>query len=216
MRLKQFIFLVLEAFIFFSICIILFRQIPRYYYSYSNEYEGYIITKAYGYEKTYTIPENYKNKPIVGIGVRAFYDKDSLTKIIFKNPNNIKVIKKLAFYSCNNLKNIELDNVYEIGRNAFDSCTKLDNIRISTHYLGASAFFNCKSLSNIELLDGINNIGSMAFYNTKISIIDLPESVEDVYINAFKGMEYLEKIIVNNEALKDNAYLKTLDNVEYR
>lgn len=203
-------------FIFITIYTMLIRGISRFEYKYDKDYDGYIITKAYGYDKKINIKKTYKGKNIVGIGIRAFYNNDSIVEVNFEDINNIKIIQRLAFYDCNNLKKIDLSNLDEIERNAFHNCTKLDNISLGSINIGASAFFGCKNLTNIELLDGIDNIGSLAFYDTKIKILDLPSSITELYIDAFKGMEELERIIVNNELLKENQYLKTLDIVEYR
>lgn len=64
---------------------------------------------------------------ITQIGVRAFYDCDSLKSIIFNK--SIKSIENFAFAGCDLLSQVVIPgNIEEVGSRAFASCTNLSSI----------------------------------------------------------------------------------------
>ena len=91
----------------------------------------------------------------------------------------------------------------------------LKNITLSAKNIGASAFYKCTSLENIELNIGVKTIGSMAFSETKIKEIVIPNGVADVAVDAFIYCANLEKIVVKSKLLLENEYLKSLNNVVF-
>lgn len=197
------------------ISIILYFNIPRLSYSYSDTYKGYIVDNAFGNSKSYKVSDEINGKPVVGIGKRAFFRHSNLEKIEFENEKNIKVIEKLAFAECPKLSEIDLRYVQEIERNAFMYDKSLKNINLSAKNIGASAFYKCTSLENIELNIGVKTIGSMAFSETKIKEIVIPNGVIDVAVDAFIYCDNLEKIVVKSKLLLENEYLKSLNNVVF-
>ncbi len=205
--------IILSAIILITLSIILYFNIPRLSYKYSDYYEGYIVDKAYGNSDTYIIDDYVNGKPVVGVGTRAFFRHSNLKEIIFKNEGNIKIIEKLAFAECSKLNSISLTYVTEIERNAFMYDKALEEINISSKYIGASAFYKCSSLSNVILNDGVLKIGSMAFSETNIKTITIPSTVLDIAIDAFLFCDSLEQIIVKSKHLINNDYLNSLDNV---
>ncbi|MGM9970227.1 MAG: leucine-rich repeat domain-containing protein [Anaeroplasma sp.] len=202
------------------IFLILFFNIPRLTYKYDKDYDGYIVNKAYGNSKKYIIPNDYKDKPIIGVGTRAFFRHDRLEEIVFEEPQNIRIISKLSFSECPKLKSIDVSYAEIIERNAFSYDYSLNNIRVSAINIGSSAFYKCESLKSIEFLEGVKTIGSLAFSYTIVEEIILPETIHIVYVDAFKYMNNLNKIIIpsskNNQAFNiNNQYLISLDNVFY-
>ena len=67
--------IILPALVLIASIIILVTNVPHLEYKYDSYYKGYIITKAVGNAEYYKIEDNYKDKPIVGIGENAFLDK---------------------------------------------------------------------------------------------------------------------------------------------
>lgn len=62
-------------------------------------------------------------------------------------------------------------------------------------YIGDSTFYNCTSLSNIEIPESITHIGKYAFYDcTSLSNIEIPEFVTSIGSYAFAGCNNLKSI----------------------
>lgn len=181
-------------------------------YEYNDKYDGYIVKEAKGNVKSYTIPENYNDKPVIGIGVRAFYKHNKLEEVIFEKSENIKLIDRLSFSECENLKSIDLKYVKEIGNNAFSYDKSLDNIELSLDYILASTFYKCESLSNIKLNEGVKTIGSFAFSYINTDTLYLPSTIITVYTEAFKYAN-INKIVA--PARLNYGYMLSLENVEY-
>jgi len=165
---------------------------PRIKYVYDEYTDTYLVDKAYGNSKEYTIPETYFGKTVSGINVRAFYKHSKLEKIIFEKKENIKNIKRLAFSECPNLKEIDLSMVEVIERNAFSYDKSLNNVTINARNIGFSAFYKCESLTNITLNEGVETIGALSFSYSTFTELTLPKSIKEVYDDAFK---YCEKIV---------------------
>ena len=204
---KNKIIFIITGFIAFILllAIILYYNIPRITYKYNDEIKGYEVYRVFGNSKTYEIKDKYKNIDVLQIGSRAFYNHSRLERVIL--PDTIKKIERLAFSECANLKEINLENIDYIERNAFSYCKSLASIEIYASYIGASTFYGCEGLEEVILHNTIS-IGSMAFSKTNIKTIDLPITVVDIGINAFYGIK-LEKIIIHNDFLLNNEYLKT-------
>ncbi len=192
--------------------LILFFNIPRIKYEFNDTINGMEVTNVYGNSNEYEIEDKVDGYNVVSIGVRSFYHKTNLVKIKFKDSSKIK-ISKLAFSECDNLEIINLDNILEIETSAFSYCKKLDNITISAKNIGASAFYGCDNLKNIELKDGIKNISSYAFSKTKIEELSIPQTVENIYTDAFIDMPYLKKINCYSKNLNVKKYLDTLKDI---
>lgn len=210
---KKIIYIITPICILILVAIILFFNIPRVKYVYDEASDSYYVSKVYGNSKSYTISSSYNDKAVVGISDRAFYKKDRLEEIIL--PQSIKIINRLAFSECTNLKKINLENVVEIQRNAFSYCYNLDNLTLNAQKLGASVFYDCNKLKMIDLGNELLFIGSMAFSKTAIASINIPRSVTTLGDNCFSYCNNLANINVYGDNLKNNAYLRTLKIVNY-
>ncbi len=204
------IILLLIVFLFF----VLFFSIPRIEYKYDANQELYRVTKVYGDSATYKIKDSGKKGEVGIIGPRAFYKKN-LKKIIFKNSENIDTIERLAFSECRSLENIDISHVKYFERNCFSYCKKLKVEELNAIAIGASAFYGCESIENIIFNTGLVSIGSYAFSKTKIEVIELPNTVKDIYNDAFSDMGNLKEIKVYSAGLSYDSriYLNSLENV---
>lgn len=197
----------------------LFYNVPRLSYSFSKEYNGYIVSNAYGNTDKYIVPSDYNGKAVVGIGERAFFRHDKLKEVVFTTPENIEYIGKLAFSECYNLKSIDISFVNEISRNAFSYDSSLESVTLSARRLGASVFYKCESLKNVNLKEGIDTIGSMCFSHTAIERINIPNSISKIYNDCFLYAKDLKEIIISSEKINDsiftgsNEYLMTLSDI---
>ena len=161
------------------------RNNPGLEFEYDQKYDGYIVSNAKGNISSYTIPKEYDDKKVIGIGVRAFFQHDSLEEVIFEAPENINIIDRLAFSECENLKTIDLRYVKEIGLNAFAYDKSLDNLVLNVKDVRASTFYKCENLKNIDILN-VETIGSLSFSYTSFEEITLGKNIRRVYDDAFK------------------------------
>lgn len=149
------------------------------------------------------------------------------------------VIGSQAFCCCDNLRYINLDNCIELGDRVFKN-SGIDRINISEKTSGSGLkglceeavnlkkakigkqiectgmfmFSGCKSLTDIELLDGLRRIEYGSFRDTGIKGIVLPASVEEVE-DAF-GNSDLEHIVIKSNNLKlHNRLFVDLANLRY-
>lgn len=102
-------------------------------------------------------------------------------------PNTLTTIQDAAFYNCTKLKEITLPNsVTQLGEGVFQGCSSLSQVRLSENLktLPTSTFDGCKALTEFDFA-GITEIGSEAFQNTGIQILDLPTTVKTLGESAF-------------------------------
>ena len=64
--------------------------------------------------------------------------------------------------------------------------------------IGERAFYNCTSLTSIEIPDGVTSIGGSAFYDcTSLTSIEIPDSVTSIGNGVFEDCTSLTSITVN-------------------
>ncbi|MEA4982592.1 MAG: leucine-rich repeat protein [Paludibacter sp.] len=119
----------------------------------------------------------------------AFYDKESLTKVIL--PSKATIIDDFAFYDCDGLTEIVLpDSLINIGYHAFAYNEKLTTIGTfppSLMTIESYAFYNCNALGgNLVFPPKMQNIPYAAFHNCNaITGITLPDSLRTIENYAF-------------------------------
>ena len=88
-----------------------------------------------------------------------------------------------------------------IGRESFYDCTSLTNITIPNGVtsIGDGAFNNCTSLTNITIPNGVTSIGGWAFSGcTSLTSITIPNSVTGIGDYAFYSCTSLTNITIPN------------------
>ena len=179
-----------------------------------------------------TIPNS-----VTSIGHYAFQHCAGLTSINI--PNCVTSIGSYAFRGCTGLTSIEIPNcVTSIGSYAFRDCSSLSAVNFNASNcskmgemgyediyspLGImSVFYNCNSLTTINIGDKVNlipnyafsrctgltnitipnsvtSIGEYAFYDcTKLTSINIPKSVSSIGNNAFNGCTYMNELYIEN------------------
>ncbi len=117
-------------------------------------------------------------------------------------PDGVKKIGEKAFEGRTGLKEIDFNEVEEIGEYAFVMCAGLDRLKLTSavRTIGVGAFSNCIGLSTVRIPDGVQSIGSAAFLcaSTKAAepgsmatmdirmapvVLVVPESVEQFAIS---------------------------------
>lgn len=190
-------------------------------YSYSEEYEGYVVT---GFAETaeeikdLEIPATFKETAVVGIGAEAFYRETGLTSLIL--PEGIRFIGAQAFYGCSGLTGTltlpaSLEMIEEDDSNgAFRGCSKLEGLVIlgtNLKHIPEYTFYNLSGVNSLTIGEGVESIGRTAFYGLKITSLVLPDSLKTletsrqtstmpgaIQDSAFGSMTLLESITYGN------------------
>ncbi len=110
----------------------------------------------------------------------------------------MKSITEYAFRYCNDLTEINLDNVEVIKDGSFFRCTKLNakNLK-NVKSIGNEAFFKCEALEKVDLGNNVNSIGKEAFYEcTSLKFVGLGNNVNSIGIgkDAFNGCTSLKRV----------------------
>ena len=99
--------------------------------------------------KTIEIPNG-----VIEIGIRAFSDCTSLSKVCIGN--SVESIGDSAFGTCTSLESVEIPNsVTEIGWGAFDGCSNMSSLLLgdSISIIGDKAFSGCYALKKVVSLN---------------------------------------------------------------
>lgn len=86
------------------------------------------------------------------------------------------------------------DGVVTIASGVFYNNTTVSKVHIpaTVKNIGTYAFSGCKSLTELELPDGLESIGYGAFAKSGIKEIKIPESVKSIGQDAFLGIEKVQ------------------------
>lgn len=155
----------------------------------------------------YTLPSEYRGLPVTAIADHALSGKNIVNLVI---PDSVKSIGNYAFWYCGGLTRVIADGVTEIGssafyeaeslttasfkslesvgNSAFDGCVNLTNADFgkSIILLGNYSFENC-GITQITLAEGLTEVPSGAFYDSKLITVRLPRSLRAISGHAFGG-----------------------------
>lgn len=112
------------------------------------------------------------------IPAESFSERDDIEKLVL--PSSLKVIGGAAFSFCGGLRSV----VFPKG----------NGIEI----IDSGAFTMCTALNDFDFHDGLREIGEMAFWETSLTSVTLPESVGSVGYSAFWGCRKLQEFNVLN------------------
>lgn len=132
----------------------------------------------------------------------AYYGGNIITSITITD--KVTEIADEAFYKYDNycgtysLKQINLGNsVQRIGNNAFNITSsvltnEVTNLHIpsSVRSIGNYAFSPFKNLTALTFDEGVETIGSYAFYESKVANLVFPDSIKTIANNAFANSTY--------------------------
>lgn len=136
------------------------------------------------------------------IGEQAFSKCSELTDLIL--PDSLKNISSYSFWGCSSLRTVSLgDGLLQIGDRAFFQCGLLNNIQFSNksslQNIDAYAFSET-GIEDLVLPSGVVSIGEYAFSKSSaLKSVDLPDTLMDLGMNAFKGTPYYQQQVDKNE-----------------
>lgn len=198
---------------------------PRKYFNY-EEYNGEIfIMEYYGNLKHLVIPREIDGKKVTELG-SIFCENETLETIIFPDTiknisrnicydmrnlkfvqlsTNIKNIPPLAFFNCNHLKYINLENLEKIENYGFNNCDELETINLEKiKSIEVNAFAECKKLKTINI-PNIEKLAESAFsYCENIEEVALGNKLSVINRYSFCGCKNLSKIDFPNNLLEIN------------
>ena len=117
-------------------------------------------------------------------------------------PPTLKVIGDRAFYNCDMLETVNFSLLLKkIGFAAFNGCSKLNitTLPASLETVGGYAFQTCSSLTLSTLPAGLKGeIAANTFYNTKVTINQIPYGIKSIGNNAFGNTKITTIIFPSN------------------
>ena len=152
--------------------------------------------------KKVVIPKNVKT-----IGTNAFRNCLDLIDIKFAG-NNLKIIGDFAFDGCSLLKSVALpDSVVTLGAYAFNNCLALTNVNLSNNLtiIEDYTFYGCTNLKTVNLPKKLVSIDERAFYDTAITRLNFPSSLEYIGYCAFNECTSLLSADLSNTKITEIA-----------
>lgn len=175
----------------------------------------------------------YLPSTVINIGREAFGNCDGFTSVNI--PEGVTKIEAFTFAYCDGLTNMIIpEGVTSIGHCAFNGCDKLENItipdsveEISTYAFTKTAWYdhqpdglvyagkvayqykgNMSENTRIELKPDTKGVAGLAFYNTNLKEMILPEGLKTIGENAFGACKQLTdiKIPESVEVIGDFAF----------
>lgn len=161
----------------------------------TEEYPWWGVTDEGGLTLDYSVyddsvefkmPTILDGQLVTGIDSWCFANLDGLKSLSI--PGNYYWIGESAFDGCANLNSIEMTGVEQIGAKAFHNCDSLTNVVLPDSCLsvGVSAFEDCDYLINVTLNSGLESIGEYAFSSCdSLSAVEIPGTVTTIERDAF-------------------------------
>ena len=182
-------------------------------YAVNGDSTGYIITEFYetntitGDENTVVvIPDTFNNLPVVGIGDSVFSDCDDITSITLGV--NVKSVGQKAFEKMGNTDLVITLNegLETLSVSAFDSNKGIKSITIpgSVKEIPEKCFNSASNLTEINISEGVESIGTRAFNGAKVTTLTLPNSVKNITEESFYGLSNLETLNIGSGLSGEN------------
>lgn len=156
-------------------------------------------------------------------------------------PSTVKGIYNNVFEGCEALSNVKFNDRYTtLGHHVFKNCpldavtfpttltsigeyafekTNLKKVDLSNTHITSlpnGSFYNCQQLNDVKLPIALTDIGERAFYQSTITSITFPSSLQKIDAWAFQHTQLTNVVIptktghIGDGAFSDNANLKTV------
>lgn len=118
-----------------------------------------------------------------------------------KMPRNLESIGDYVFYKCSKLKRIKFfENVKDLSPRTFGECYNLENVEIdknNMHFVSENSMifdrtkqkllWICSSCKEIEIPDGVDELGEYLLYDSCLEKLSIPSTVEKIHANSLDG-----------------------------
>ena len=146
-------------------------------------HEGLTTIGNYAFYNDTALTEIAYPSTVTSIGTNSFYGCSGITKVTF--PAGITAVPANACYGMTGLTDVVYSKSQDQDGNAVDTVTSIGNY----------AFYNCDSLTGVELPKTVTSIGNYAYYDcdSLISLV-LPENVTSIGSDAFEYCDGLTEL----------------------
>ena len=130
---------------------------------------------------------------------KAYFDYEKgyiRTLVSVSLPQSLKIISDDGFWGQENLQEITLGSVVEIGQSAFGSCTMLKQITLpdTLTTIGEEAFRGVP-IAEVVIPANVTEIADWTFYyNGELRSLTLPDGLKKIGANAFCGASKLQSV----------------------
>ncbi len=141
-----------------------------------------------------------------------FDENNTMTELVL--PESVEKIGESSFRYCTNLRKIVLPEGLEvIGEFAFCGCSKLETVIWPKKLISIEDMaFNETGLTSVNLPETIKHIGTRAFAKTKLKTVTIPKSVRTLGWGAFSGTpEIVVYDTIDPEAKSADAAIDTIN-----
>lgn len=149
---------------------------------------GIHIVSYTGSDKNVEIPDTINSRKVIAIDKKAFYNNQSVVKIIL--PESLKTVGNKAFANCKNLKEVTFNSEYtNFEENVFENCgVEAVALPSKLQKISNGMFKNCNKITKVSFPDNLKEIGEEAFYGcTSLDSMTIGESVYKIGEDAFGG-----------------------------
>lgn len=174
-----------------------------------KEINGNIFTGCTSLESIEVAEGNENFKAVDGV----LYDKSGKTLLIYPAAkadteytilDGCTSLQSNSFRGNNNITTLNMPLSLEtINSSAINYANKLVNINLNEKAtkIADNAFKSCSNLKNITYPNTIESIGDYAFNSTKITTLDIPQTVKSIGKNAFAGCSAITSEVVIPEGI---------------
>ena len=135
------------------------------------------------------IPATYNDKAVTQIVYQGFYNKTTLTSVTI--PDSVTVIWDSAFNGCSSLTSVNISDLEAWCNISFESydANPLNN--------GANLYLNRTKVTNLDIPNSVTSIGRYAFYGCDgLTSVTIPDNVTCINNSAFSGCRDLTKVTI--------------------
>ena len=165
---------------------------------------------------------NISISKVTSVGEKAFYNLDINNLVLGK----ISSMGEKAFAlssgssNSNSLPKVDLSFVTVLGNNAFEN-RKIDELNLSGSSIASISNYAFKScdISSVTFSDKITSVGESSFEGNNFNKIDLPSSLTNIGVNAFKENSNITSFdlpaslnVIGNGAFDSWSKLETINN----
>lgn len=172
------------------------------------------IIKYHGDEEDVTVPKEIDGKPVTIIGGNAFSSIEGARKTKSITMESVITIEGGgAFAYCGDLVSVSMPNVTSIGEDAFQYCSGLTSLDMpNVTEIVSNAFFKCSNLASVNM-PNVTKIGMSAFANSGLTSVTIPDSMVDLFYDAFSDCIKLQSVTVLSDTVDINQRFERCENI---